>query len=177
MPRLDLGNPYRDPTLMAGWRLSVPREWLPAQGCELKAWAWTRKTHDARLLSGIRSIPPMPPFGSFDTPPTDSTLTERLGFTGWALALGGMSKVDLWREGIPGESNGLVYIGEAIRVKGSRSDVRALYTVYPDSSSSGWGYMLLKNQLPGPRTYRIHAIAHDVNGNSTDLGTKTIFVR
>jgi hypothetical protein len=177
MPRLDLGNPYRDPTLMAGWRLSVPREWLPAQGCELKAWAWTRKTHDARLLSGIRSIPPMPPFGSFDTPPTDSTLTERLGFTGWALALGGMSKVDLWREGIPGEANGMVYIGEAIRVKGSRSDVRALYTVYPDSSSSGWGYMLLKNQLPGPRTYRIHAIALDVNGNSTDLGTKTIFVR
>jgi hypothetical protein len=177
MPRLDLGNPYRDPTLMAGWRLSVPREWLPAQGCELKAWAWSRKTHVARLLSGIRAIPPMPPFGSFDTPPNDSTLTERLGFTGWALALGGMSKVDLWREAIPGEPNSLVFIGEAIRVKGSRSDVRALYTVYPDSSSSGWGYMLLKDQLPGPGTYRIHAIAHDVNGNSTDLGTRTIYVR
>jgi hypothetical protein len=129
-----------------------------------------------------------PPFGSFDTPaaPT-SNVNGSVAFTGWALSSTGISLVDIYRNPNPGEatqSNGLVYIGVADIVTGSRPDVEGRYPDYPGANSAGWGYLLLTNELPanngstvvGNGTYNIHAIAQDQAGNSTDLGTKTIIV-
>jgi hypothetical protein len=107
-----------------------------------------------------------------------------LGFTGWALSLAGISWVDLWREPNAGEGNNLVYIGQASSITGSRPDVEADYPAYPENTSAGWGFLILTNELPsndgntgvGNGTYNIHAIAHDLDGNSKDLGTKTIAV-
>jgi hypothetical protein len=129
-----------------------------------------------------------PPFGSFDSPAAPSTnVNGSVAFTGWALSSTGISLVDIWRNPNPGEptqSNGLVYIGAADIVPGSRPDVDERYPNYPGANSAGWGYLLLSNELPanngnttvGNGTYNIHAIAHDQAGNRTDLGTKTIVV-
>jgi hypothetical protein len=61
-------------------------------------------------------------------------------------------------------------------VDGSRPDVSALFPELPIAARSGWGYLLLTNFLPngGDGTFRLHAYADDVEGNTTLLGSKTI---
>jgi hypothetical protein len=110
-----------------------------------------------------------------------------VGFTGWALSLSGISSVGIYRDPNPGEatqSNGLVYIGTASSITGSRPDVAAEYPNYPENTSAGWGFLILTNELPsnsgstgvGNGTYNIHALALDFGGNTKVLGTKTIVV-
>ena len=130
------------------------------------------------------AVAPGPPFGSFDTPANNSTVAGALGVTGWALSSAGISSVDVWRQPNPGENGGagLVLIGTA--VPGPRADIATLYPGYPGSSEAGWGLQVLTNELPsnsgnagtGNGTYVLHAIAHGNDGQSTDLGTKTIIV-
>ena len=96
-------------------------------------------------------LPSTPPFGSFDTPTAGGTLTGEVGVTGWALDNSGVTGVDIYRTPLPGEpvqSNGLVFIGTASRVRGARPDVATTYSAYPQADSAGWGYMLLSNMLP-----------------------------
>ncbi len=123
-----------------------------------------------------------PPFGSFDTP-TDgaANLAGSVAVTGWALDDIGVNKVTIWRDPVgpePTHSNGYVYIGDALFVRGSRPDVEAKYPTSPNADRSGWGYMLLTNPLPGKGngTFKLHAIATDWEGNSVKLGTKTVTV-
>ncbi len=125
-----------------------------------------------------------PPFGSFDTPAATSNGNGSVAFTGWALSSAGITYVDLWREPNPDEGTGLVYIGQADSVVGTRPDIASKYPSYPENVAAGWGYLMLTNELPanngftgvGNGTYSIHAIAHDKGGKSTDLGMKTIVV-
>jgi hypothetical protein len=116
-----------------------------------------------------------------------SNVSGAVGFTGWALGAAGITGVDIWREPNPGEaptSNNLVYVGNADFVTGARPDVQKAYPNNPGNASAGWGFQVLTNELPsntgsttvGNGTYRIHALAHDANGASTDLGVKTIVV-
>jgi hypothetical protein len=127
------------------------------------------------------------PFGAFEMPAATSNVSGSVAFTGWALASAGIAGVDIWREPNPGEttqSNGLVFVGTAEFVSGSRPDVQATYSNYLNSNSAGWGFLLLTNELPansgntglGNGTYRIHALAHDTQSQTTDLGVKTIIV-
>ncbi len=122
------------------------------------------------------------PFGSFDTPLNNATgITGAIPVTGWALDNLEVTSVGIYRDPIGGEtvgSNGLVFIGDAVFVPGSRSDVESLYPNAPFNYRSGWGYMLLTNFLPdsGNGTYNLHAIAVDAAGNAQDLGTRTITV-
>jgi hypothetical protein len=132
-------------------------------------------------------LPPGLPFGSFDTPAATSNGSGSVGFTGWALAAAGITAVDIWREPNPGETaqlNNLVFIGTAEFILGARPDVQGDYPNYLNSASAGWGFLLLTNELPsntgttalGNGTYRIHALAHDTRGQTTDLGVKTLVV-
>jgi hypothetical protein len=61
-------------------------------------------------------------------------------------------------------------------VEGARPDVEAAYPDYPMNYKAGWGYMMLTNFLPnsGNGIFKIHAIAKDIDGQETTLGTKTI---
>lgn len=131
--------------------------------------------------------PPGPPFGAFETPAAVSNVSGSVGFTGWALAAAGITTVDIWREPNPGEkaqSNGFIFIGAVAFIPGARPDVEAAYPNYLNSASAGWGFLVLTNELPsntgsttvGNGTYRIHALAHDTLGATTDLGVKTIIV-
>jgi len=112
------------------------------------------------------------PFGRYSTPIDGSIVSSSVPFTGWVLDDMGMENVQLFRE----EGGSLVYIGEAVFVEGARPDVELLYPWYPNNSKAGWGYMMLTNILPngGNGTFKIHAIATDIEGNQVTLGTKTI---
>jgi len=93
----------------------------------------------------------------------------------------------IWREPVVGEtaqSNGLVFIGNAIFVAGARPDVQATYPNAPLNYRAGWGYMLLTNFLPnasgsgasGNGTYKLHAIITNASGQTLDLGAHAITV-
>lgn len=126
------------------------------------------------------------PFGSFDTPgPVLTGLSGSIPVTGWALDDIGVRSVTIWRDPVGGEAthpNGYVYIGDATFVADTRPDVEAAYPGRPTNHMAGWGYLMLTNTLPGISgpmgngTYRLHAIAMDLEGNQTELGAKTITV-
>jgi hypothetical protein len=113
-----------------------------------------------------------PPFGSFDTPIDGSTICSSIPVTGWALDDTGIDSVKIYRE----QGKDLVYIGDVVFVEGARPDVFAAYPGYPNNIKAGWGYMMLTNLLPnsGNGPFVLHAIATDVVGKTTTLGTKTI---
>jgi hypothetical protein len=115
----------------------------------------------------------IPPFGSFDTPLDGAAVSGSIAVTGWALANRGIDNVKIYRE----EASTLVYVGDAVFVEGARPDVAEAYPFYASSEKAGWGYMLLTNFLPngGNGTFVLHAIATDLVGNATTLGTKTIY--
>lgn len=123
-----------------------------------------------------------PPFGVFDTPTNGSTVSGSISVSGWALDTIGVKKVVVKRgpdAADPGSvigADGLVYIGDAVFVKGARPDVEAIYPTYPKSDSAGWGYNLLTYGLPreGNGSFTLYAIAEDLNGNRTVLGNKQI---
>ncbi len=116
-----------------------------------------------------------PPFGSFDTPANGSTLTGSAAFTGWALDDSGIESVKIYR----GSGSNMIYIGDAMLVEGARPDLAEAYPQYPGNTKAGWGYMMLTNFLPnnGNGTFKVHAVATDINGKSTTLGTKTIYCK
>jgi len=123
-----------------------------------------------------------PPFGSFDTPIDGSTVSGSVPITGWALDDIQVSRVIVKRSSHPDDPpevigpDGLVYIGDALFVKGARPDVKCRYYGYPLAERAGWGYMLLTNLLPGGGNgdFTLYAIAEDVSGNQVILGEKKI---
>ena len=113
------------------------------------------------------------PIGDFSTPLDGSTVGSSVAVTGWAVDDTGVNSVKIYYENV----NNLYYIGDAVFVDGARSDIQQAYPTYPGSYKAGWGYMLLTNFLPnGDSTYKLHAIAADSEGKTTDLGAKTIIV-
>jgi hypothetical protein len=136
------------------------------------------------LAPAVSVVNSTAPFGSFDTPVNNSAVSGAIAVTGWALSAVGISSVDIWREPNPGQGSALVYIDTADIVAGARPDVQQLYPTYPGNNQAGWGLEVLTNELPsnmgttavGNGTYNLHAIAHGTDGQSTDLGTKTIIV-
>jgi hypothetical protein len=136
----------------------------------------------------VASAVPGIPYGSFDTPANDTTgIAGAIPVTGWALDDIEVASVGIWRDPIGNEStesNGLVFVGDATFVDGSRPDVQALYPNAPLNYRSGWGYMLLSNFLPnsggaagpGNGTYNLHAIAVNKTGGSNYLATRSVTV-
>jgi hypothetical protein len=138
------------------------------------------------MHGGFFSPPIPPPIGFIDTPANHSgNLSGAINFTGWALSPITVQTISLWREPINNEvptGNGLIFLGNAPQVPGARPDVAATHPGYPNNNY-GWGAQILTNQLPGTNglalgngTYKLHAIATDVEGASSDLGTVTITV-
>ncbi len=115
-----------------------------------------------------------PPFGSFDTPLDGSFVAGSIAVTGWALDDSGLKSVKIYLT----QGNELTYIGDALFVEGARPDVALAYPEYPSNTKAGWGYMMLTNFLPGGGNgvFVFSAIATDLVGKTTTLGTKTITV-
>ncbi len=120
-------------------------------------------------------------FGSFDTPLNNTNnVTGAIPVSGWVLSSTSflVTKVVIYRDPLGNEPAGLVFIGNATFVPGTRPDVQARYPNYPNANAAGWGYQLLTNLLPngGNGTFQLHAIAYDSGGNVVELGApgKTI---
>jgi hypothetical protein len=121
------------------------------------------------------------PFGSFDTPADGVTgLAGSLVVGGWALDDIEVSKVELYRDSVPGDPGypGQVFIGDADFVEGARPDVMAAFPNRPLNYRAGWGYLLLTNFLPnqGNGTFRLYAYATDKEGRVTSFGSRQITV-
>jgi hypothetical protein len=115
------------------------------------------------------------PFGTVDTPFEGVTgVSGALPVTGWAMDDVGVARVRVYRDSVPGEFAGPIYIGQATFVAGARPDVDRAYAGWPDCSRAGWGLMVLTNMLPGANgTFRLTAIADDVEGHQTVLGARS----
>jgi hypothetical protein len=113
-----------------------------------------------------------PPFGQFATP-ADGTagVSGSVPVTGWVLDDACVETVKIYRV-VNGD---LVFIGDSVFVEGARPDVEAAYPDYPNNTKAGWGYMMLTNFLPEGQLV-LKAIATDINGKQTELGTKTITI-
>lgn len=111
-----------------------------------------------------------PPFGEFSTPEDGAEVSGSIALTGWVLDDIGVKRVDIFTRG--------TRIGEAFFVEGARPDIEAIYPGYPANYLAGWGYMLLTNCLPGGGngSYKLKAVATDMEGKQTTLGVKTIQV-
>ena len=141
------------------------------------------KSYSVKLkIYGSGYVEENPPFGSFDTPADGSTVSGNIPVTGWALDDIQVNKVIIKRSPHPDDppeaigSDGLVYVGDVVFVRGARPDVQSQYYDYPLAERAGWGYMMLTNMLPGGGNdnFTIYAIAEDVSGNQTVLGEKNI---
>jgi hypothetical protein len=87
-----------------------------------------------------------------------------------------VKRVGIYRDPVAGETLPLIFIGDAVFVDGARPDVERAFPSTPFNTRGGWGYLLLTNMLPnnGNGIFRLHAIAENVEGNTTELGVKTI---
>jgi len=123
-----------------------------------------------------------PPFGTFETPASGSTVSGSIPVTGWVLDDVETTRVMIYRSPDPSDPsgaigpNGLVYVGDGTFVKGARPDVEANYFSTPRADRAGWGYMMLTNFLPnkGNGTFTLYAYAYDGSGHETLLGTSVI---
>jgi Mg-chelatase subunit ChlD len=112
------------------------------------------------------------PFGDFSSPLSGSTVYGSIPVTGWALDDIGIERIKIYRE----DSGSLSFIGDATFIEGARPDVEQKYSTSPMNYKAGWGYMMLTNLLPndGNGTFKIRAVATDIEGKTVSLGTKTI---
>lgn len=123
-----------------------------------------------------------PPIGVFDTPADGLTVSGSVPVTGWALDDIEVSRIEIKRDPDPDDppeavgGDGLIYIGDAVFVKGARPDVEGLYPSYPLNDRAGWGYLMLTYGLPrhGNGTFRLYAFAEDGSGHRVQLGSSQI---
>lgn len=138
-------------------------------------------TQSSVVVYGLPAETSTAPFGHIDTPANHSVgLAGAIGVTGWALSSVGIQSVGVWREPVSGETpaaNGLVFVGNATMVPGTRPDIAAAYPSYPDNTT-GWGLLVLTNELPnaGNGTFSLHVLATNTASQVVDLGTVTIGV-
>ncbi len=121
---------------------------------------------------------PAPPFGVVDTPGNNITVSGEVAITGWALDDAGVASVDIFRSPVASEGTGQIFVGRAVFIRGSRTDVQAAYPTLPGSDTAGWGFMALTNTMPnqGNGTFDFYAYATDHGGMSTLLGTRRLIV-
>jgi len=122
------------------------------------------------------------PFGVMDTPLDEADVFGSVPVTGWALDDVEVTRIEIKRAPHVEDPvhvigpDGLVYIGDAVFVRGARPDVESFYPSYPRADMAGWGYMLLTNFLPngGNGIFTLYAIAYDGSGHKVYLGQKVI---
>jgi len=115
------------------------------------------------------------PGGVIDTPAPNATgLSGAIAVTGWAIDDVGIARVQIFRDAVGIEVPGIVYIGDATRVRGARPDIVSAFPGRPELSRAGWGFMILSNMLPngGNGTFVLSAFAEDIEGRRTLIGQR-----
>ena len=122
------------------------------------------------------------PIGAFESPKDKAGVKGTIPLSGWALDDLGIASLEIRRNPVKDDpagnigSDGLVPVGTASFIPGSRPDIETRYSNYPLKQQSGWGYMLMSYDLPklGNGTFVLHAIATDQEGNRVEVGKRTI---
>jgi len=121
-----------------------------------------------------------PPFGYFDIPVPDSTLSGVVQVGGWALDDVMVMKVEL-----RSDISFWPYIGDLYYTCGTRPDVESIYPNYPDNDCAGWGYMWLTSSMSeaidpqtGQRlegtTHQFYLRIYDTAGHTVDIGHRNL---
>src|SRR5918993_1924344 len=116
------------------------------------------------------------PYGTIDTPADHATgIRGSIAITGWASDDVDVKEVMIYRDTVPGEAGGHVFVGRAVFVDGARPDVDAAIA-QPFDYEAGWGYMLMTRMLPngGNGTFTLRVYATDFEGHTVLLGSRTI---
>ncbi len=114
-----------------------------------------------------------PPIGAVDKPESGSTVSGQVIIGGWALDDVAIDGVEIYKVDNDGEK----FLGEAALVEGIRPDQIKKYPDYPENYKGGWEFPILTHCVPDDNgTHMYKAVARDVEGNRTDLGTTTIHV-
>jgi hypothetical protein len=126
------------------------------------------------------------PIGTTDTPLDNQVnVSGAVPFTGWAVDDTEVAMVAVCRAAFGAEVAPIdpscggfaqIFLGFAVFVDGARPDVAAAFPTYPRNTRGGWGFMVLTNMLPnqGNGTYVFQMWAHDREGRSTVIGTRTM---
>lgn len=116
------------------------------------------------------------PFGFVDTPADNAVVSGSIGVTGWALDDIEVTSVTVWRDPVAGESGSRTFVGTAVRLDDSRSDLEIAAPTTPFNYRAGWGFLVLTNFLPGggDGTYVLRIYASDREGRETLIGSRTI---
>ncbi|MGH8315571.1 MAG: hypothetical protein ACRETU_10535, partial [Steroidobacterales bacterium] len=101
--------------------------------------------------------------GSIDTPPDEAIVDTSLRVSGWALAAGGIERVEIRIDGRP-------YIA---RYGIARPDVAAVKPGYPDSLAAGFEFSGDFAQLDLVR-HQISVVAIDRGGRETELARRSL---
>lgn len=121
------------------------------------------------------------PFGSVDHPRGDNVpANNAVQLEGWALDREQIARVTIEREPFADEHivncRGLVELGEARILNGSRPDVGLVFPHYPHTYRAGWSFELRGEMVSTAETFRavVHAVAHSVDGRSADIGKRVL---
>ena len=118
-----------------------------------------------------------PPFGYVDLPADGALVSGVIALGGWALDDVRVARVRIYRDPVAPEAPGaLVFVGDAVSVRGARPDVERAFTAMPYADEAGWGLLVLTNMLPnrGTGNFRLHAIAEDGDGQQSLLGSRSV---
>lgn len=124
------------------------------------------------------------PFGFIDIPGENQKITSPfMKMEGWALDDIEVVRISIKRDPLPNESflidpDGLVFLGDAVFLEGSRQDVQQAFPGFPLNHRAGWLFLFGPKELSGlsDLTFEIHAIAVDKEGYKKDLGQRTLLV-
>jgi len=122
------------------------------------------------------------PFGHLDLPRTRQLRgSNAIELRGWALDPTEVEAVLVARERLAGEDvavdeYGLVPIGVARFLSGTRPDVALLHRTLPLSWRGGFTFELRREMLPrsDELEVRVHVLARNVHGRTTEIGERTI---
>ena len=124
------------------------------------------------------------PFGYVDLPAESETQANNaIQFVGWALDEAGITRVTIEREPFPWDASescnprGLIEIGEAKIVNGSRPDVVRAFPNYANNYRAGWTYELRSESVSQKRHLRtvVHIIAHNISDQWAEIGRRTVW--
>jgi hypothetical protein len=76
----------------------------------------------------------------------------------------------------PLNERGLIELGEARILNGSRPDAGITFPLYPHSYRAGWMFELRREMISGAEKFRtvVHVVAHAVDGRSAEIGQRSI---
>jgi hypothetical protein len=140
---------------------------------------------DPPLAPAAAALPPEArvPFGRVDLPAGEEVRADdSVELAGWALSLGGIERVEVWREtpargsAADADLNERTLVGTTRTVNGSRPDVSALHGGVTESYRPGWSVSVSRARLGIAEgvPVRLRVVAVERGGVRGELGVREV---